>query len=1109
MESNELTHKSQTGKWNPWPFFGAILAASLLTACQCNSLTSSDPEDVTLGFETSYMEVREGENSKVTSTLSLSQPLDDPLTIEVIAVSVTAQAPDDYTVPISDGVLIFTPGESESVLEIEIVDDTNAEATETFAILLRGKFPDEIKLDKDSLTIAILDNDMPQISLESLPPVPEDVGKAVLTVRLSQTLEKDLPLYVSTIDGMAQSPDDYTALAPGSKVVIRAGDEMAEVEIPIIDDPLLEDDEDFLVKIGFVENVSLSTDLVIAEASTTVIIEDNDIIKVGFTETIVSVDESEKRVLLTVTLSKPRSESLTLIVTTADGTAQSPTDYTALPSGTTVTIRERETEATVEIYIIDDKVLETSEHFTVSLISRESSLPDDVRLRNTPATIIINDDESVVAGFTDLNFHVDEGADEVALTVSLSRPLDEVVTLGVWVWTADDTAEPPADYTAPELNKTITIPIGETTTIFKIPIIDDTIGEGSENFTVMIREIEPIPPALRLQRDVTTVTINDNDIITVGFESSEVNIVEGRRRSLFAVNLSGGTLKEALALALIPADGTASMPMDYLPPRAPPSGESKSEWTTTLVIPPGDSNGAVLLFIQDDRYIEDTEYFTVTLESEAGRLPEGVVYGNKSLTVTIIDNEPVRLGFTASTFRLGEGDMRAVLPVKFLEVVRVVRAPIVFDVTYTGGTATIPDDYDTPPESLEVAIPIGFNPVGLLEIPIREDKIIENEEYFTVTLIPRNRRLISDSITLEPLTATVVIVDNDTTAGFDSSMVTVQENIGTLRLAVNLSGMMTGENLELVANTSPGTALASEDYLPLSRAPVTILAGEMSAMVEINIVDTEFIEGREYFSARLEPVGTSLPEGLEFGNQSIAITVEDSGTIGFNHSALKAPENSGRVRLTVRLSGGILRENLELAATTIDDTARALEDYVPLSVASVTVLAGDTSAMMEIDIVNTALIEGDEHFSVRLDLKEPTLPPGVYFENKTTRITIEDTATVGFTSSSIEIGELEARGELKVEVKFSGEGTLANDLRFNLTASNGTALANLDYFPFDRNPVIIRAGQTGVEIPIEVFNDDTPEPDESFTLNISLLAPLPPHMSLDLTTFSITILNDD
>ena len=109
-----------------------------------------------------------------------------------------------------------------------------------------------------------------------------------------------------------------------------------------------------------------------------------------------------------------------------------------------------------------------------------------------------------VVGLSATTYTVDEGAGTVTITVQRTDGSEGTVTVDYA--TANGTATAPADYTA--ASGTLTFRPGVTTQSFTIPIVEDTIAEAAETFTVTLTG--PTGGAA-LGTTTATITINDNE----------------------------------------------------------------------------------------------------------------------------------------------------------------------------------------------------------------------------------------------------------------------------------------------------------------------------------------------------------------------------------------------------------------------------------------------------------------------------------------------------------------------------------------------------------------------------------------------------------------------
>jgi len=125
-----------------------------------------------------------------------------------------------------------------------------------------------------------------------------------------------------------------------------------------------------------------------AASSTTITLTVNSLTIAGDDETIVEGSSGQSTVRVSVRLSFPATQTVTVNYTTADGTATAGSDYVA--SSGTVTFAPGETRATISIPVNGDVTPEADERFVVRL-----SNPQNAQLQRSQLNVtILNDDES-------------------------------------------------------------------------------------------------------------------------------------------------------------------------------------------------------------------------------------------------------------------------------------------------------------------------------------------------------------------------------------------------------------------------------------------------------------------------------------------------------------------------------------------------------------------------------------------------------------------------------------------------------------------------------------------------------------------------------------------
>jgi hypothetical protein len=223
-----------------------------------------------------------------------------------------------------------------------------------------------------------------------------------------------------------------------------------------------------------------------------------------FSASSFDVAESGTSVAITVTRTGGSAGAISVDYVTGDGTATAGSDYAATAG--TLNFADGETSRSLSIVILDDTIYEGDEGFSVSL----SNVAGGAGL-GTPATAsvtITEDDPPPPAGSLQLSasgFSVAESGASVAVTVT--RTGGSAGAVSVDYATSDGSATAGSDYSSTA--GTLHFADGETSQSFSIVILDDTLYEGDESFSVSLSNVaggaSPGTPATE------NVTITEDD----------------------------------------------------------------------------------------------------------------------------------------------------------------------------------------------------------------------------------------------------------------------------------------------------------------------------------------------------------------------------------------------------------------------------------------------------------------------------------------------------------------------------------------------------------------------------------------------------------------------
>ncbi len=299
----------------------------------------------------------------------------------------------------------------------------------------------------------------------------ESAGVATITVALSEPSGRIVSVDYTASDGTATGGSDYIAVS--GRVDIPALQTSGTFTVPILPDSDIEADETVVLTLSDPSNASLGAQ---SGASLT-IVDDDTPPTVQFSAAAYSVGESDGTTTITVNLSRPSDQTVTVNYTTGGGTATAGDDYTAA-SGT-LTFNPGETSQSFDVTINDDALDEPDETVTLTLGG-----PTNATL-GTPASAtltIVDDDASPTVQFSAAAYSVGESDGTATITATLSGPSDQTVTVNYA--TSDGTAAAGADYTA--ASGTLTFNPGQTSQTFSVPILPDSDSEADETVTLTL-----------------------------------------------------------------------------------------------------------------------------------------------------------------------------------------------------------------------------------------------------------------------------------------------------------------------------------------------------------------------------------------------------------------------------------------------------------------------------------------------------------------------------------------------------------------------------------------------------------------------------------------------
>ena len=864
-------------------------------------------------------------------TVTISNPSDTDTVISY-AISGDATPGVDYT--ILTGTVTILANTTTAAIDVSVLDENLLEDNEAVTITLTGITSGDANVSLGTTvsgTVIIADNDAAVVTIAANDDTAAEPGNnGQFTVTLSNPSDIDTVVSYS-ISGDATPGSDYTTLSGTVKILANAT--TATIDVSVLDENLLEDNETVTVTLTGITSGDANINLG-GTVSDTVTITDNDAAVVTIRANDNSAAEPGDDGQFTVTISNP-SDTDTVISYSISGDATPGSDYTPLTG--TVTILANATTAAIDVRIIDESLLEDNETVTVTLTGITSG-DTDVSLGATVSdTVTIVDDDSAVITISANDNNATEPGDDGQFTVTLSSPsdTDTVVTYAI-----SGDATPGSDYAT--LSGTVTILANETTAAINVRVIDESLLEDNETVTVTLTGITSGDTNVSLGTTVSdTVTIVDNDSAFVTVQANDDTAAEPTNNGQFTVSISNPSDTDTVISYSISGDATA--------------GSDYTALTGTVTILANETTAVIDVNVIDESLLEDNETVTVTLTGITSGDPDVSLGTTVSDTVTIADNDTAVVTIHAndnSASEPGDNGQFTVTLSNPSDTDTVIGYSI-------SGDATPDSDYTALTGTVTI---LANTTTATIDVSVIDENLLEGNETVTVTLTG-----ITSGDTNISLGATVS--DTVTIADDDAALVTIHANDNSAsepgdngQFTVTLSNPSDTDTV--ISFSVTGDATPGSDYTALT-GTVTILANATTATIDVSVLDENLLENNETVSITLTGI-TSGDANISLGasvSDTVTIADDDAAvvTIEANDSTAAEPGDNGQ--FTVTISNPSDTDTVISYAITGDSTGGS--DYTTLT-GSVTILANNTTATIEIAVLDENLLEDNETVTVTL-----------------------------------------------------------------------------------------------------------------------------------------------
>ncbi|BCV35063.1 type I secretion C-terminal target domain-containing protein [Shewanella chilikensis] len=804
-----------------------------------------------------------------------------------------------------------------------------------------------------------------------------------------------------------------------------------------------------------------------------------------------------------VNLSNTASSATTLTLTLAGNSATkgvdfSGTEVTVTINGTaqTVSVNEDGTfevtvpanidSFTVRVNTTDDTIFESTEDYTLSGTGANGTVTGTAHITD-------NDSAPTVSSIT--GDTVIEGTANT-FDVNLSNTASSATTLTLTL--AGNSATKGVDFSDTEVTVTIngtaqtvsvnadgtfevTVPANTDSFTVQVNTTDDTIFESTEDYTLS---------GTGANGTVTgTAQITDNDSAPTVSSITGDTVVEGTANT-FDVNLSN-TASSATTLTLTLAGNSATKGVDFSDTEVtvtingtPQTVSVNADGTFEVTVPANTDSFTVQVNTSDDTIFETTEDYTLS-----GTGANGTVTGTAQITdndsaptVSSVTGDTVVEGnantFTVSLSNPSATNTEVTLSLSNGSAIVGTDTGLTYMVSFDGGTTYTAVTGNT------VTVPAGATSF-LVQVDTIDDTIFEGDEDYSLNATANGT---GDSgtgtITDNDSAPTVSSITGDTvvegTANtFDVNLSNTASSATTLTLTLAGNSATKGVDFSdtevtVTINGTPQTVSVNAD----GTFEVTVPANTDSFTVQVNTSDDTIFETTEDYTLSGTGANGTVTGTAQITDNDSAPTVSsvtgDTVVEGNANTFTVSLSNPSATNTEVTLS---LSNGSAIVGTDTGLTYMVSFDggttYTAVTGNTVTVPAGATSFLVQVDTIDDTIFEGDEDYSLNATANGTG-------DSGTGTITDNDSAP---TVSSI-TGDTVVEGTANTfDVNLSNTASSATTL--TLTLAGNSATKGVDFSDTEVTVTINGTPQTVSVNADGTFEVTVPANTDSFTVQVN------------------------
>jgi hypothetical protein len=601
----------------------------------------------------------------------------------------------------TNGTLSFGSNELSKTFQVGITNDLIPNGDQNFTVSLShatGGATVSTNPALNTARLSVIDDESSIAFTNAAYVISEAAGTFTVTAVRSGALFTQVGVDFATADNTALAGRDFRATT--GTLAFPPNVKSKTISVTISNNTLVEPDKSFFISLSNPTNgVQLGA---ITNVSVTITNKDLGGV-INFARGSYLVSEAVTNAILSLVRSNGLASGVSVDITPVTGTAVAGLDYSN--PVTTVTFNAGETSRKVLVPVINNNVVDSSRTVVFALNNPQGGAAIGTNFGNACQLTITNDDVGGIISFTRTNYSVNENATNVYL--SISRTGGKATGVGAFYKTRSGTAVDGPDFAG--ITNKIFFSVADTNKIITIPILNDTLAEGNETFTISLYDV--LGGATLGSATNATVSILDDES-SISISNAAVSVSEAAGNVIVTL-VRSGALTTTVSVNIATANGSAFAGLDYVATNG------------MVTFPANISTKTITIPIVNDTIVEETEFFTVAISNPQGGVQLGAT---TSQEITINDNDLAgTIQFGATSFSGTEGGTAVINVTRTGGLASGISANFVM----SGGTATSSVDYTNLSATLTFAA--GETNKTIL-VPIIADALTETTETVNLSL---------------------------------------------------------------------------------------------------------------------------------------------------------------------------------------------------------------------------------------------------------------------------------------------------------------------------------------------------------------------------------------